>query len=387
MDGSSLISLIITDYTLRTVSLGAAILGLVSGVLGSYAVLRKQSLLGDAMSHATLPGVVLAFLITGSKSLPALMMGAMVAGWLGALVVILVTSQTRIKQDAGLGIVLAVFFGMGTAMLSWVQRHSASVNQSGLDKFLFGRAAALIQRDVLMMAGLGIVALLCVMLFWKEFKLLSFNPEFAASLGLPVRGLDIFLTTLIVVAIVVGLQTVGVVLMSAMIIAPAAAARQWTDRLGVMVMLAGIFGALAGVTGALISSLGSGLSTGPVIVLSASVWVFISMLVAPNRGLLARMLRERRNRKRLRRAAVLETLYRMGLQHEDPRRPHSYHNLDAAMPGRGVGYTLNILQREGLVLEMSPGYWALTDMGIESIERLMLDTRAQTFSGQSEEHR
>ncbi|TFH36267.1 MAG: metal ABC transporter permease [Anaerolineales bacterium] len=377
MDLGGLIGLILSDYTMRTVSLGAAILGLVSGVLGSYAVLRKQSLLGDAMSHAALPGVVLAFMITGSKAPLALMLGAIITGWLGALVVIGITGHTRIKQDASLGIVLAVFFGLGTALLSWVQRHSASVSQSGLDKFLFGRAAALVEHDVIAMATMGIIALVSVLLFWKEFKLISFNPEYAASLGIPVRALEVFLTTLIVVAIVVGLQTVGVVLMSAMIIAPSSAARQWTDRLGIMVLLAGLLGALAGVVGALISSLASGLSTGPVIVLSASALVLISIVAAPHRGLLARGIRSRRSRRRLRSAAVLETLYQMGLQHGDPRRPHSYQHLKAAMPGRGVAFTLEKLQKEGLVLEQHEEHWALSAAGVAQAEAMIHPTRAE----------
>ncbi len=381
MDIGDLIIGIFTDYTLRTVSLGAAVLGLVSGVLGSFAVLRRQSLLGDAMSHAALPGVVLAFMITGSKAPLPLLIGAIIAGWLGALTVITVSAQSRIKEDTSLGIVLAVFFGLGLTLLSWIQRHQGAASQSGLDKFLFGKAAALVERDVITMAVIGVLALAAVVLFWKEFKLLSFNPEFAATLGFPVRFLDILLTTLIVISIVIGLQTVGVVLMSAMIIAPASAARQWTDRLSVMVVLAGIFGAIAGVAGALISSLGRGLSTGPVIVLCISVIVLISLLFAPNRGLLPREIRDRRNRRKLRTAAVLETLYILGIQHGSPTYPHPEASLQALIIGRGVAYSLERMLSEGLVVRHAEDLWALTENGVASAESMLGDFDPADFAG------
>lgn len=358
------VQLIFTDYTLRTVTLGAMILGLVSGLLGSFAVLRKQSLLGDAMSHAALPGVVIAFILTGSKAPLVLMLGALAAGWLGALLVQLVTEQTRIKQDSALGIVLAVFFGLGLVLLTWVQRQG-SANQSGLDTFLFGRAAALVMNDVWAMAGVGGAGLLIVLLFWKEFKLLSFDPDFAATLGFPVGLLNVALTTLIVVAVVVGLQTVGVVLMSAMIVAPAAAARQWTDRLDRMVLIAALFGALAGISGSLISSLSRGLPTGPTVVLCASTLVGFSLLFAPNRGLVGAWLRQRHNRRQLRRAAVLETLYQLAISHDDVTHAHQLGALRAAMPGVDVRRTLDVLESEGLARPIAGDRWALTPAGAE----------------------
>ena len=337
----------LTDYTLRTVALGAAVLGVISGTLSVFAMLRRQSLLGDAMSHAALPGVVLAFILTGLKTPLVLITGALAAGWLGALLVMLTTSRTRIKQDSALGTVLAVFFGVGLVLLSWLQRQNIAA-QAGLDKFLFGRAAALVAGDVATMAAIGAGALALVGLFWKEFKLLSFNPDYAATLGYPVRALDILLTTLIIVAVVIGLQMVGVVLMSAMIVAPGAAARQWTDRLGVMTALAALFGAAAGVTGALVSSLTAGLPTGPTIVLAISAVVLISLLFASDRGLVWEAVRRRRNRRRLIAAAVLEGLYTLGqLQHGDPAHPHPLASLRVALPEQGVAYTLERLEAEG----------------------------------------
>lgn len=285
-----LITLLFTDYTLRTVALGAALLGVVSGVLGCFAVLRRQALLGDAMSHAALPGIALAFLLTGRRDPLILLLGAAVAAWLAALLLIGITRTTRIKEDSGLALILAVFFGMGLVLISFLQK-SPDAAQAGLKSFLFGQAAALVERDIWAMLALGAPTLLLVALLWKQFKLISFDPEYAASLGLPVRGLSVLLTTLIVFAIVIGLQTVGVVLMSAMLIAPAAAARQWTDRLSLMVGLSALFGAAAGVAGALISATARGMSTGPTIVLCMGAIVLVSLLFAPNRGLVVARLR------------------------------------------------------------------------------------------------
>lgn len=310
------------DYTLRTVALGAATLGIVSGALGAFALLRRQSLLGDAMSHAALPGVVLAFMITGLKTPTVLMLGAALAGVVGILLLVAITRYTRIKEDSALGIILSVFFGFGLLLLTFLQRNP-DARQAGLNKFLFGQAATLLESDVIVMAAFGGMALLLMLLFWKEFKLLSFDRDYGASLGYPMQWLDILITTLLVIAIVIGLQAVGVVLMSAMVVAPAAAARQWTNRLGVMVGLAALFGAVAGVTGTLVSSLGEGLSTGPVIVLCISVIVVVSLLFAPNRGLLWNWLTQQRNRRQLRAEQVLSNLYLLASQHADPTHPHT----------------------------------------------------------------
>lgn len=370
MDIPQLLHDLIFDYTLRTVALGAAALGIVSGSLGSFAVLRKQSLLGDAMSHAALPGIVLAFLLTRSKAPVVLMLGAIAAGWLGTLLMLNITRHTRIKDDSALGLVLSIFFGFGLMMLTFVQR-LPDATQAGLDQYLFGQAAALLQRDVITMAVFGGLALAIMAAFWKEFKLLSFDPDYAASLGFPVQWLDVLLTTLLVIAIVVGLQAVGVVLMSAMVVAPAAAARQWTNRLGWMVALAAGFGALAGISGAIISSTAAGLSTGPTIVLCVSAIVLISLLFSPNRGLVWNWLRHQRNRRRLRVATVLGDLYTLGQQHDDPEYGHSTAVLRAMNVGRGgVARTLEALEKRGLVRQIGNDKWTLTTTGRSEAERL-----------------
>ncbi|MDB4225890.1 metal ABC transporter permease, partial [bacterium] len=285
MDITEYIKLIFTDYTLRTITLGTAVLGAVTGMLGSFAVLRKQSLLGDAISHAALPGIAIAFLITGAKDSNILLLGALVSGLIGTFWIRGIISKTHLKSDTALGLILSLFFGFGMLLLTFIQKQP-NANQAGLDKYLFGQAATLLERDVWMMTIVTGICLFVLLLFWKEFKILLFDADYTKTLGFNTKFIDILITTFIVLAIVLGLQTVGVVLMSAMLLAPAAAARQWTNSLGVMVFLATIFGAFSGVFGTAISASQNNLSTGPVIVIVAGVFVLVSFIFSPSRGLL-----------------------------------------------------------------------------------------------------
>lgn len=370
MDLSTLFYNLFFDYTLRTVALGVGVLGIVGGALGSFAMLRRQSLLGDAMSHAALPGVVLAFMLAGSKAPVVLLLGAAVAGLVSTLVMIGINRYTRIKEDSALGIILSVFFGFGLLLLTFLQRNP-DARQAGLNKFLFGQAATLLMQDVLVMSLFGGLALLLMLLFWKEIKLLTFDRDFGASLGFPMTLLEILITVLLVLAIVIGLQAVGVVLMSAMVVAPAAAARQWTNRLGVMVALAAGFGALGGVSGALISSTGAGLSTGPVIVLCVSAIVIVSLLLAPNRGVLWRWLARQQNRRRLQTEQVLRNLYLLAAQHAEPTHPHTAATLQimGATP-ESVLESLRALAADGFVQPATNNQWALTPAGLQRAQQL-----------------
>lgn len=377
MDLATLFSSLFLDYTVRTIALGTGVLGIVSGALGSFALLRRQSLLGDALSHAALPGVALAFLLTGSKTPLVLMLGAAAAGVLAILAILGITRATRLKEDTALALTLSVFFGFGLMLLTYLQSNP-DARQAGLTTFLFGQAATLLERDVRLMALFGGLALLVLAFFWKEFKLLSFDRDFGDSIGFPMHRLDILLTSLLVVAVVIGLQAVGVVLMSAMLVAPGAAARQWTDRLDRMVLLAGLFGAMAGVAGALVSSLGRGLSTGPVIVLAASLIALVSLLLAPNRGVLAAWLRRRRQQRRLLAGQVLADLYRLGQQHTDPQAAHSRQALRVmAFGAAGISNTLAALEKRGLVRQRGDDHWSLTRAGMLAAEAHLDEVAAE----------
>ena len=261
------------DYTFQVVALGAALLGMASGLIGSFAVLRRQSLLGDVVSHAALPGIAAVFLMTGTKDTVWLLVGALCSGLTATGFIIGVVRYSRVKFDTALALGMSVFFGLGLVLLTYVQK-IPNANQ----------AAVLLKSDILVIAVTGAVLLALTLLFWKEFKLLSFDPEFARSLGLPTRSLDVLLSAMTVAAIIAGLQTVGVILMSAMLVAPAVAARQWTNRLGVMVGLAALFGAVSGVAGTLASSALPKLPAGPAIVVAADVLVLISLALGRARS-------------------------------------------------------------------------------------------------------
>ncbi|MDA8020655.1 MAG: metal ABC transporter permease [Thermoanaerobaculia bacterium] len=299
------------DFTTRNVLLGASLLGVVGGVMGCYAFLRRQSLLGDALAHAALPGVCLGFLLTSSKEPLPLFVGALAAGLAGALAILAIVRWSRLKEDTAIGMVLSVFFGVGIVLLTHIQKLPLG-NQSGLDKFLFGQAATLMPRDLEVMSLLAAFVLGTVALFYKELKILCFDRDYGASLGFPMRWLEILLTLLLVTVVVVGLQTVGVILIVATLVMPAAAARQWTSRLGPMLFLAAVFGAASGAGGALLSARIAQLPTGPVIVLLASAVLVVSLLVAPGRGIVWSWLQHRSLVRRILRENLLRDLWKVG---------------------------------------------------------------------------
>ncbi len=303
---------ILDNPTLRPVALGLTAIGVLAGLVGTFAVVRRQSLQGDAISHAALPGVALAFMLGGRSPL-MIVLGAACTGWLAMTLVKGITGRSRIPFDTALAGALAVFFGFGLVLMTylrklnevlstrppdgfleeWLQPHARDATRHGLEKYLFGQAAFLEDADVTTIVGLGSAILLLVALFWKQLKLASFDRDFAASLGFPMRLFDLLMTSLIVCTVVLGLQFVGVVLMSALLVAPVVAARQWVDRLGPLCFLAGALGGAAGFAGAVLGHQRSGLPAGPVVVLSVTVLVVASILFAPRRGLVWGLLRKR----------------------------------------------------------------------------------------------
>ncbi|GEQ84756.1 zinc ABC transporter permease [Patiriisocius marinistellae] len=366
MSISEYFQLLTNDYTLRTITLGTAVLGAICGMLGSFAVLRKQSLLGDAISHAALPGIAIAFLITGAKDTNILLLGALVSGLIGTFWIKGMTTKTHLKSDTALGLVLSLFFGFGMLLLTFIQKQP-NANQAGLDKYLFGQAATLVESDVNLMIIVTSIALFIMVLFWKEFKLLLFDADYTKTLGFNTRFIDILITFFIVLAIVLGLQTVGVVLMSAMLLAPAAAARQWTNKLSVMVFLAAIFGAFSGVFGTAISASQNNLSTGPVIVLVASVFVLVSFIFSPGRGLLFRELRFRRNRNDLQLKKTLQLMFGIAQTHENISHPHAIKILNNFQ-----GFTKKSLREmeEKEWITLNKQEWAMTEKGFNEAENL-----------------
>jgi manganese/zinc/iron transport system permease protein len=358
------------DANVRYVVFGAMLLAASSAVVGSFSFLRKKSLSGDAVAHAVLPGVCLAFMLTGTKNPFALIIGAFLTGWLSLVSIDFITSKTKIKEDTAIGLVLSVFFGVGILLLTAIQ-HAGNAEQSGLESFLFGKAAALVGEDLLVFIALSIVLLVTVLVFFKELTLIAFDENFAKVIGYPVRGLELLLTTLTVLAVVVGIQAVGVVLMAAMLITPAAAARFWTDRLGVMISIAAFLGALAALVGAFISYLYENMPTGPCIVLVLSLLAIASFLFAPQKGIVAKMLKQWRHQRQFLQENILKTLYHLG---EQKSRFLDYYTIEEIQqkryfPAKILENGLQQLVRQGY-LKRQKATWCFTPEGFEKGKRV-----------------
>ena len=290
------------------VVLGMLCINSSSALIGTFAYLRKRSLIGDAIAHSLLPGICIGFLFAGEKNIIYLLGGAFVSGWVSIFLIDYIVNHSRIKQDTAIGIVLSSFFALGIVLLTFIQK-SGNGNQAGLDHFLFGQAAAITRQEIIIFFIIFLIILITVILFYRSLLLISFNPEFAASIGLPVRIFEFVLTSLTVLAIAAGIQALGVILMSALIITPAAAARLWTHQLKFLIVLAILFSVFSGVFGAYISFSKTGMPTGPWVVVILSSITIISMLIAPNRGILSRYLLKLRNSKKITDENILKAIY------------------------------------------------------------------------------
>ena len=305
--------LILRDYNTRLVVICTILLGCACGLMGGFLLLRKRSLMGDTLSHATLPGVGLSFMLLvalggDGKSLPILLAGAGITGVIGCAAVLFIREQTRIKDDAAMGIVLSVFFGAGVAILGVIQKMPEG-SAAGLESFIYGKTASMVMSDFQILVFITICVITCSLLLFKEFRLLCFDENFAAVLGWPVKFLDILLLALITAVTVAGLQAVGLILIIAFLITPAAAARFWTNQLDRMLMLSALIGAASGWIGASLSAFFPRLPAGAVIVLVAALFFVVSMLIGTERGVMIRFLRQSQLEKRMGRQHLLRALY------------------------------------------------------------------------------
>lgn len=298
------------DPLLRTALIGCILMGISSGLLGGFIVVRRLALVGDTISHAVLPGIMLGYLWHLEKDPLTLFVGAVIAGVVGAVFVSLIQQTTRIKQDAALGIVLGGFYALGILIKSIIQR-GAGGDQSGLDDFLFGNAAALSSGDVVLMAVVTGVALLLITVFYRQFFVSSFDETFAESVGIPSQVFHYILMVLLAFAIVVALQAVGAVLVSAMLIIPPATAYLLTDRLHKMLLLSVIVGVVSAVGGAFLSFLSTGLPTGPFMIVSSAALFLLAFLFSPSHGVLPRVLRRRKQTRRIQRENTLKAMYHL----------------------------------------------------------------------------
>lgn len=272
------------------------ILGVAAGLVGCLAYWKRQNLMSDALSHAALPGVVMTFLLIGEKNLLLLVIGAGISALIGASLIQWITNESRISEDAAMGMVLAVFYGLGIMLLTIANR-SPGGNQSGLSSFIYGQAAAMVRSDVFTMLILALLVISIAFVGFKEWKIYLFDSQFAKGLGLSIKGMNTLYTLVLVTTIVIGIQAVGVILMAAILIIPAVSARYWIHSFLSMLLISALFGGISGSLGTLISAMGKGLPTGPFIVVVAAVMFGISLVFGKEKGLLIKYLQFRNHRK------------------------------------------------------------------------------------------
>lgn len=296
----------LTDHTYRTVFLGTGVIGVVAGAIGVFAYLRRQSMISDVIAHSALPGALGAFLIAvtalgiDGRSLPALLIGAVLTGTAAALLANLVTHVSTIRIDTAMAVVLTLFFGIGMLLLRVIS-DGPYPGKGGIGDYLFGNASVITTADLRTSAVVGGAVLLLVVLFWKEFAVRTFDPAYASGLGFSARIADPLIFTAIVIATVIGVKAVGLVLMVALVITPAAAARQWVASLPAMVLLSGMIGGLSAGAGTYLSIAVIPAPTGPMIVLVTFAVMVVSLLAAPRRSLITRALARRALRRQLQR--------------------------------------------------------------------------------------
>ncbi|ALJ18695.1 anchored repeat-type ABC transporter permease subunit [Microbacterium sp. No. 7] len=259
---------------------------LVCGVIGGYVVLRGMAFIGDAVAHAVFPGLAVAFVLQGS-----LVLGGAVAGVLTAVLVAVFAQNRRLKEDSIIGVFFVAAFALGIVIISRAPGYAGSLQQ-----FLFGSITGIPDEDVLVVAGSGLVLLTVVFLLHKEFVLVTLDREMARAAGLPVFALDVVLYVCVAVAIVISVQTIGNILVLALLITPAAAARLLTDRLGVMMLLAPVIGSASALVG-LYLSWSADLPVGGMIVLVATAVFLLAWFFAPRHGLVPRRLTRERVRE------------------------------------------------------------------------------------------
>lgn len=345
-------------YNTAVVLAGTSLLGASSGLIGVFALLRRRALLGDTLAHAALPGLCLGFLLWRERNLPVMLAGAFLSGLAGIAVVAGLRRFTRIKDDAALGIVLSLFFGAGLALLKRIQTHAVGGSRAGLDHYIFGSAAGMIAGDVAIIATVALCVLTAVLLLYKEFRLVTFDDEFARAQGWPAALLDLLIMLLIALTVTVALPAAGVVLTAALVILPAAAARFCTQRLSAMLAISALFGASSGVVGTLVSASG-GIPTGPMIVLAGAGVFLAAMLCAPRRGIVSQMLARRRARRRIERQKLLLAFAAAATA---PVTIEALRSATSFSPRR-LRRVLRSSERDGFLRHAADGACTLTDVG------------------------
>lgn len=304
------------NYTLFVVSIASGILCFAAGVVGTFTYLRKRALIGDVISHSVLPGVAIAFMLTGVKNPVYFLIGAITSGLLSIWIVDYVQAKSKLKPDTILALTLSVFFGVGIVFLTDIQ-HSENAAQSGLDSFLFGKAASMGMLDIQLFSVIAIINVVCIAIFLRGFSLISFDENYAKGIGIKVSFLKSFLAVLTVITVAIGVQAVGVVLMAALLITPAAGARFLTNDIKKMLLYAGSFGFASGVIGVFISYSGTGMPTGPWIVVVLSLFALVAIIFGKEKGMYSRMKMRVSNNVKINNENVLKDIYKLAQDGEN----------------------------------------------------------------------
>lgn len=349
-------------YNTALVLAGTSLLGASSGLIGAFALLRRRALLGDTLAHAALPGLCLGFLFWGDRSLPVMLMGGLLSGIAGISLVAALRRFTRVKDDAALGIVLSLFFGGGLALVRFIQTRAVGGSRAGIDHYIFGSAAGMIAGDVKLIAAVATVCLLAVVLLYKEFRLVTFDSAFARVQGWPAALLDFLLMLLVSITVIIALPAAGVVLTAALLILPAAAARFWTEWLAAMLILSALFGALIGAAGTVLSAAGSGLPTGPTIVLAGGAVFASSMLFARRRGLIAKALADYRSRRCIDEQKLLLAAY--SITRDTPSIAFDALRHQVALSGSRLRTAARRAESARLLRREHAESWSLTETGL-----------------------
>ncbi len=297
------------DASIAFVVIGITLLGIGSAYVGTYSFLDKKALLGDAISHAVLPGICLGFILAGEKNPIYIVTGAFASGALATFLISWLRSKTKLSEDAIIASILSIFFGFGIVLLTVIQK-SGNPEMAGLNQFIFGNAIAILEEDLYIYGGLALVIIIILTLFQKEFSLLVFNPDFGKAIGYPMESIRLIFNVLMILAVVIGIQAIGVVLMAALLITPGAAARFWTDRLGILLILAGVFSAVSGILGTYVSFVLPQMPTGPWVVVCLSLLALISFLFAPKKGVISRFIARKNYLKKTHQDHLMKTLYK-----------------------------------------------------------------------------
>lgn len=297
------------DPSIAWVVMGITLLGIGSAYVGTFSFLDKKALLGDAISHAVLPGICLGFMLAGEKNPVYIVTGAFLSGALATFLSSWLKQNTKLSEDTIIATILSVFFGFGIVLLTALQK-SGNPEIAGLNSFIFGNAIGISESDLLLYGGLSLLIILVLTLLLKEFRLMVFDPEYGKAIGFPMKAISFLFNVLMILAVVIGIQAIGVVLMAALLITPGAAARFWTDRLNPLLILAAFFSVLSGILGTYVSFVLPQMPTGPWVVVFLSLFALISFLISPKSGMLFRYVARRKYLRKTHRDHLMKALYK-----------------------------------------------------------------------------